>query len=161
MPWYSEYSSAGDLLWSAQFGVIGENYNEAYRILRFNWTGEPTWSPSMSLIQSSSSSIISIYVSWNGDTRTERWELLGASDSSGSDAVSLYNQSRTGFETTITFNTAVNSYGYYAVRALSADHTHLGVTEFTTSSQNGAVGRGGRRSLALMVLGIVIGLWAI
>ncbi|KAJ4473862.1 ASST-domain-containing protein [Lentinula aciculospora] len=139
MPWYSEYSSTGELLWSAQFGVIGGNYNEAYRMLRFNWTGEPTDPPSLQLVQSSSSNLTTVHVSWNGDTRTQKWELIGASDSSGSDAISLYNQSRSGFETTFTFNTAVNSYGFYAVRALSSSNTHLGITTFTTSTENGVV----------------------
>ncbi|KAJ4476163.1 ASST-domain-containing protein [Lentinula lateritia] len=138
MPWYSEYSSTGELLWTAQFGVIGGNYNEAYRMLRFNWTGEPTDSPSLQLVQSSSSNLTTIHVSWNGDTRTKKWELIGASDSSGSDALSLYNQTRSGFETTFTFNTAINSYDFYAVRAISSDNTHLGTSNFT-SSGNGAV----------------------
>ncbi|GAW08167.1 hypothetical protein LENED_010213 [Lentinula edodes] len=138
MPWYSEYSSTGELLWTAQFGVIGGNYNEAYRMLRFNWTGEPTDPPSLQLVQSSSSNLTTVHVSWNGDTRTEKWELIGASDSSGSDALSLYNQTRSGFETTFTFNTATNSYDFYAVRAISSDNTHLGTSNFT-SSGNGAV----------------------
>ncbi|KAF5358857.1 hypothetical protein D9757_012686 [Collybiopsis confluens] len=171
MPWYAEHSSTGDLLWSAQFGVIGESNNEAYRILRFNWTGTPTWSPSTSLIQSSSSSLITIHVSWNGDTQTTHWELLDSSSSSPSRSesvlVSLYNQSRTGFETTITFNTGNvnqgNGYEYYhAVRALSKDRNVLGISEYMKSTTNGALsairdGCAGRWSQIMGVL-IVVGL---
>ncbi|KAF9077620.1 ASST-domain-containing protein, partial [Rhodocollybia butyracea] len=151
MPWYGEFTSAGDLIWKAQFGVIGEGNNEAYRMLRFNWTGEPTAPPDLAVANTVSSSsgssnnMISFYVSWNGDTRTSRWELIGASDSSGSEAQSLYNQTRTGFETTITFNTAIKSHDYYAVRALSGNGTHLGTSNFTK------VGNG--------VLAVVIGGW--
>ncbi|KAJ3805401.1 hypothetical protein EV368DRAFT_16678, partial [Lentinula lateritia] len=102
------------------------------RMLRFNWTGEPTDPPSLQLIQSSSSNLTTVHVSWNGDTRTKKWELIGASDSSGSDALSLYNQTRSGFETTFTFNTAINSYDFYAVRAISSDNTHLATSNFTS-----------------------------
>jgi len=134
MPWYGEFTSAGDLIWKAQFGVIGEANNEAYRMLRFNWTGEPTAPPDVAIANTVSSSgsnnVISFYVSWNGDTRTSRWELIGAPDSSGSKTQSLYNQTRTGFETTINFNTAIKSHEFYAVRALSANGTHLGTSNF-------------------------------
>jgi len=103
-------------------------------MLRFNWTGEPTAPPDVAIANTVSSSgsnnVISFYVSWNGDTRTSRWELIGAPDSSGSKTQSLYNQTRTGFETTITFNTAIKSHEFYAVRALSANGTHLGTSNF-------------------------------
>ncbi|KAJ4488513.1 ASST-domain-containing protein [Lentinula aciculospora] len=145
MPWASEYSPSGELLWAAQFGVVGGNYNEGYRALRFNWTGEPTAPPSMSFIHSAKNNLTSVYASWNGDTRTERWELLGATDPSGSDAVSLYNKTRSGFETTITVNTAAHRYNYLAVRALGTENAPLGISEFTS------IGNG--------IVTLVIGAW--
>ncbi|KAE9398211.1 hypothetical protein BT96DRAFT_798416, partial [Gymnopus androsaceus JB14] len=81
--------------------------------LCFNWMGKPTTPPDMALQASSSSNILSMYASWSGNTRTAHWELPEASDSSSSDALSLYNQSCTGFKTTITYNTKVKSYNYY------------------------------------------------
>ncbi|KAJ3986085.1 ASST-domain-containing protein [Lentinula detonsa] len=139
MPWASEYSPSGELLWAAQFGVVGGNYNEGYRALRFNWTGEPTAPPSMSFIHTSKNNITSVYASWNGDTRTERWELIGATDSSGSGAASLYNKTRSGFETTITVNTAAHRYSYFAVRALGSGNVPLGISEFTNNGNGVAV----------------------
>ncbi|KAE9392556.1 hypothetical protein BT96DRAFT_944583 [Gymnopus androsaceus JB14] len=47
-PWWSEYTSTGDLIWTAQFGVNGGSYNEAC---------EP---PDMALQTSSSSNILSV-----------------------------------------------------------------------------------------------------
>ncbi|KAF9068689.1 hypothetical protein BDP27DRAFT_1199188, partial [Rhodocollybia butyracea] len=102
------------------------------RVLRYNWTGEPTAPPSMALAQSSEN-ITTVYVSWNGDTRTNLWELLGAQDSSGSGAVSLCNESRNGFETAITLSkTVLGKYNYVAVRALGEGNTSIGISNFTT-----------------------------
>ncbi|KAJ3818835.1 ASST-domain-containing protein [Lentinula raphanica] len=159
MPWASEYTSSGELLWAGQFGVVGGNNNEGYRTLRFNWTGEPTAPPSMSFVHSSKSNITSIYASWNGDTRTERWELLGATDPSGSGAVSLYNKTRSGFETTITVNTAAHRYSYFAVRALGSDNVPLGTSEFINNGNGAAALTTGVQRTALMAVGILFAIY--
>ncbi|KAF9075388.1 hypothetical protein BDP27DRAFT_1029915 [Rhodocollybia butyracea] len=59
---------------------------------------------------------------------------MGASDSSGSGRVSLYNATKNGFETTIIVSTAVNSYSYYAVRAIGRAGQVLGASDFVNST---------------------------
>ncbi|KAE9406703.1 hypothetical protein BT96DRAFT_987257 [Gymnopus androsaceus JB14] len=136
MPWSSEYSADGELLWAGQFGIVAfaSTGPENQRLLLL-WT----------LPNHSKSNLLSVHASWNGDTRTKKWELLGASDSSGSNTVSLYNQTRSGFETSITINTANQKYDYLAVRAFGAENTPLGVSDFV-STGNG-------------VAALVIGAW--
>ncbi|KIK63569.1 hypothetical protein GYMLUDRAFT_162867 [Collybiopsis luxurians FD-317 M1] len=155
MPWASEYTSSGELLWVAQFGVIGGNNNEAYRTLRFNWTGEPTAPPSVKIIKSSASNSSNVYASWNGDTRTERWELLGSNDSSGSAASSISNTSRSGFETTITVNTSAHKFDFFAVRALGEGNTSLGVSDFSSIQNRGSRLIIGSWKLLLAVISLV------
>ncbi|KAF5391737.1 hypothetical protein D9757_001826 [Collybiopsis confluens] len=132
MPWISEYTSSGELLWVAQFGVVGGDFNEAYRALRYNWSGEPTAPPSIKVIRSSIDNTSNAYVSWNGDTRTQLWELLGSNISSVSGAMSLSNTSRRSFETALTVNTTAHKFNFLAVRALDEGNVSLGVSEFSS-----------------------------
>jgi len=127
LPWTGEYTAAGDLIWTTQFGV-GDV--ESYRALRYNWTGTPTDPPSVEHVHSVKSNLTSFYASWNGATEIVKWELFGAADSSGSNSVSLYNQTKTGFETTITISTAAHAYNFYAVRAVGSSEKVLGTSAF-------------------------------
>ncbi|KAJ3991553.1 ASST-domain-containing protein [Lentinula boryana] len=149
LPWTGEYTPDGDLLWTAQFGV-GDV--ESYRALRYNWTGTPTDSPSIDLVSASTSNLLSVHASWNGATEIVKWELYGASDSSGSNSISLYNQTKNGFETTITVS---NAYSHYAVRAIGKSNQVLGSSDFVSSP---AIRLGGRFALALLSASIVLGL---
>ncbi|KAJ3793157.1 ASST-domain-containing protein [Lentinula aff. detonsa] len=149
LPWTGEYTPDGDLLWTAQFGV-GDV--ESYRALRYNWTGTPTDSPSIDLVSASTSNLLSVHASWNGATGIVKWELYGASDSSGSNSISLYNQTKSGFETTITIS---NAYSHYAVRAIGKSNQVLGSSDFVSSS---AIRLGGKFALALLSASVVLGL---
>ncbi|KAJ3822750.1 ASST-domain-containing protein [Lentinula raphanica] len=152
LPWTGEYAPNGDLLWTIQFGV-GDV--ESYRALRYNWTATPTDSPSIDLVPASKSNLLSAHASWNGATEIVKWELYGASDSSGSNSISLYNKTKDGFETTITVSTVSNSYDYYAVRAIGKSNKVLGVSEFI-STNAAPVRIVGQVALAILSAGIVV-----
>ncbi|KAJ3980810.1 ASST-domain-containing protein [Lentinula detonsa] len=145
LPWTGEYSPDGDLLWTIQFGV-GDV--ESYRALRYNWTATPTDSPSIELVGASKSNLLSAHASWNGATEIVKWELYGASDSSGSNSISLYNKTKDGFETTITVSTVSNSYSHYAVRAIGKSNQILGTSDFVSASSGLRVT--GRTALAFL-----------
>ncbi|EEB86899.1 hypothetical protein MPER_15986, partial [Moniliophthora perniciosa FA553] len=131
------------------------------RALRYNWTGRPTTNPSIELIHGKSS-LLSIFASWNGATDIQRWELFGASDAEGTNAVSLYNRTKTGYETTITIPTNLEKYDEYthfAVRALDGGNEPLGRSDFV--SLNGVMKT--RLSSESSFIGGVVGalLWAV
>ncbi|KAK7047094.1 hypothetical protein VNI00_006758 [Paramarasmius palmivorus] len=131
IPWFAEYTSTGDLLWTAQFGTDTEV--SGYRTLRYNWTGYPSTTPSIQLV-TGASALLSVHASWNGATEINKWELLGASDGSGSGAVSLYNRTKTGFETTITISTKNNGYSHFAMRAIDRNNQPLGRSVFVSGA---------------------------
>ncbi|KAI3604433.1 hypothetical protein WG66_008194 [Moniliophthora roreri] len=132
MPWLAEYSSTGDLVWCTQFGATTDV--SGYRTLRYNWTGYPTTTPSIQLVGGGASALLSIHASWNGATEINKWELLGASDESGSGAMSLYNRTRTGYETTITVSTKNNAYSHFAMRAIDRNNQPLGRSNFVSGA---------------------------
>ncbi|KAL1742189.1 ASST-domain-containing protein [Schizophyllum fasciatum] len=119
-PFFQEFDSDGNSLWEVHFGVGNV---QAYRAYRFNWTGLPSASPSFSVVGDSSNR--TGYAWWNGATELASWELFG---SSGADAVSLVNTSRTDFETPIAFDSWGN-YTSYKVVALDSEGQVLGRSE--------------------------------
>ncbi|KAL0062350.1 hypothetical protein AAF712_010761 [Marasmius tenuissimus] len=149
-PWLAEYTSSGELLWTAQFGV---NNVQNYRALRYNWTGTPNTSPSVEMIRGRTS-ILSFYASWNGATEITKWEILGATDADGSGTVSLYNRTKAGFETAITIGANnLEKYSHFAVRAINRQNQPLGRSEFQqpSSASRSRVGRIGMCLLAVAV----------
>ncbi|KAK7047116.1 hypothetical protein VNI00_006781 [Paramarasmius palmivorus] len=137
-----EYAASGEMLWTAQFGV--DTQVSGYRALRYNWTGNPATIPSIELVQGKSS-MLSIYASWNGATEINKWELLGSSDTNGSGAVSLYNRTKTGFETTITISTSLEKYDdytHFAMRAIDRSGQPLGTSHYVSLSSAGGLSTG-------------------
>ncbi|KAJ4466237.1 hypothetical protein J3R30DRAFT_3311249, partial [Lentinula aciculospora] len=124
------------------------------RALRYNWTGTPTDSPSLELVNSPKSNLLSVHASWNGATDIVKWELYGASDSSGSNSISLYNKTKSDFETTITVSTVSNSYSHYAVRAIGKSNQVLGSSDFVSSSS--AIKITGRTAFAALSVFITL-----
>lgn len=108
-PAFTEFSSAGNMLFDAHFVAP----IESYRAYRFEWTGRPTSRPT--LVAKSAASGPTLYVSWNGDTLTASYQFLaGASPTSLTPVATV---ARSGFETSAT---VANPGPYFAVRALSA-----------------------------------------
>jgi hypothetical protein len=98
------------------------------RVLNFDWTGTPTTNPALAVFEEASGSV-SAYVSWNGATEVASWELMGAMDQSGSDAVSIHNATKTGFETTMTQELDAD-YTHFSALARGADGQVLGKSDF-------------------------------
>jgi hypothetical protein len=116
-PYFSEFSSAGTVLYDAHF----HGSYQAYRGYRFAWTGAPTSPPTA--VVSSSGSHRSVYVSWNGDTRTATWRLLAGS--SAKTLAPVATAARTGFETALSPPAAAP---FYAVQALDAGGAVIGTS---------------------------------
>lgn len=61
-------------------GLLGEAV-ENYRGFRYNWTGIPNEAPAIVALKDEKKESTSIYVSWNGDTRTKSWRFYEVEDS--------------------------------------------------------------------------------
>ena len=117
-PYFSEYSSSGQLLFDAHM----HGSYESYRAYRFPWTGAPQDQPALAA-KAASAGRVTAYASWNGDTRTASWRLLaGASAQSLAPVATV---SRSGFETTLQ---SPGTATYVAVQALDAAGAVLGTS---------------------------------
>jgi Arylsulfotransferase (ASST) len=116
-PYFSEFSASGQLLFDAHM----HGSYQAYRGYRFQWTGAPVGAPSIAL--TSAGKKVTVYSSWNGDTRTATWQLLAGSSATHLKPVA--RAARTGFETALT---APASAAYYAVQALDASGAAIGTS---------------------------------
>jgi hypothetical protein len=117
-PYFSEYSASGQLLFDAH---LHGSY-ESYRGYRFPWTGTPAGAPLLAAVPAAGGRV-SVYASWNGDTRTASWQLLAGS--SPTTLAPVASAPRSGFETAITTPGAAP---YVAVRALDASGAVLSVS---------------------------------
>ncbi|KAH8601831.1 ASST-domain-containing protein [Bisporella sp. PMI_857] len=72
----TEFKSDGTPIFHAYLdsGYLGIGV-ENYRGFRYNWTGIPNEAPAIVALQDEETATTSIYVSWNGDTRTRRWRF--------------------------------------------------------------------------------------
>ncbi|KGB75134.2 hypothetical protein CNBG_0972 [Cryptococcus deuterogattii R265] len=138
VPFFSEYSSNGTLLCSAQFGVGNV---QGYRVLRSNWTGYPRTTPALTVISNTTTNQYDIYTSWNGATEVSSWVLYGATSLSGSASSSKLNQvNKTTFETyfSLSKDTAA-SYPWVQARAVSSNGTILGYSDYVSLNGSGSV----------------------
>ncbi len=117
-PYFSEYTSAGTLLYDAHF----HGSYQAYRAYRFGWTGVPGGKPAA--VASASAGKLTVYVSWNGDTRTATWRLLAGA--SASSLAPVASATRTGFETALQ---APAPAAYVAVQALDSSGAVIGTSK--------------------------------
>jgi hypothetical protein len=117
-PYFSEFSAGGQLLYDAHM----HGSYQAYRAYRFPWTGTPTEPPAIAATASANGPV-SVYASWNGDTRTASWQLLAGA--SATQLAPVASSPRTGFETEIT---APAHEAFVAVQALGAEGAVLGTS---------------------------------
>lgn len=115
LPYFSEYSAAGQLLYLGKL----PGPDESYRAFRSPWVGLPPGRPSLALTAPGG-----LYASWNGATQIAAWRLLAGS-SEASLAPAGEPVARQGFETQITPTTAAP---YYAVQALDSSGQALGTS---------------------------------
>ncbi|PMD36995.1 hypothetical protein L207DRAFT_465038 [Hyaloscypha variabilis F] len=78
---------------SGALGVGVENY----RAFRYNWTGIPNEEPAIVALKSRKGS--KVFVSWNGDTETEKWAFYGSGREGVGKLRFLGEKRGTGFET--------------------------------------------------------------
>ena len=124
-PYFSEFSPGGALLFDA---YMHGSY-QSYRAYRFPWTGSPSSPPAIATGSTPSASPahagapVTVYASWNGDTRTASWRVLGGP--SPQQLTPVTSAARTGFETAIVTPAAEP---YVAVQALDATGAVLGTS---------------------------------
>jgi hypothetical protein len=116
-PYFSEFSSSGQLLYDAHF----HGSYQAYRGYRFAWTGAPAGAPTA--VVSGSPANQTVFVSWNGDTRTATWRLLDGT--SAKSLAPVATATRTGFETALRPPAPAP---YFAVQALDAGGAVIGTS---------------------------------
>ena len=123
-PYFSELSAQGQLLFDAHM----HGSYESYRAYHFPWTGAPAGGPAIAALpsaggRSSPGGPVTVYASWNGDTRTASWRVLAGSSPRALTTVAT--AARTGFETAIP---TPGPERYLAVAALDASGAMLGVS---------------------------------
>jgi outer membrane protein assembly factor BamB len=114
-PYFSEFSASGQLLYDAHW----HGSYQSYRTMRFQWTGAPSEPPAIAA--STAGGRMTVYASWNGDTRTASWRVLAGP--SAQQLTPVAGAPRDGFETAIAVPVAE---GYVAVQALGAAGEVLG-----------------------------------
>ena len=117
-PYFSEFNSANQLVYDAHW----HGSYQSYRSYRFPWAGAPPHGPALALTAPSPSTL-NAYVSWNGDTRTASWRLLGGA--SPNSLTPLTMVPKAGFETTITLPSQPP---YVAVQAIDGSGNVLGTS---------------------------------
>jgi hypothetical protein len=120
-PLFSEFSSNGELLFSANFPPEVESY----RAFRFPWKGQPSDDPAM-VAERGSDDEVTLYASWNGATEVATWEVLAGPDPERLKPVG--SVPRHGFETAITVGTAER---YVGVQAKDSRGRVLGTSKAT------------------------------
>ncbi len=116
-PYFSEFSAGGQLLYDAHM----HGTYQSYRSYRFAWTGTPSEPPAVAAV--SAGGQMTVYASWNGDTRTASWRVLAGP--SAQQLTPVASAARSGFETAIAAPVAE---GYVAVQALGAGGEVLGTS---------------------------------
>lgn len=118
-PYFSEFTAGGQLLYDAHM----HGSYEAYRTYRFPWTGTPTQPPAIAASSAGAGKPVTVYASWNGDTRTASWQVLAGP--SPQQLAPVASAPRSGFETAIATPSAE---AYVAVQALDASGAVLGTS---------------------------------
>jgi Arylsulfotransferase (ASST) len=110
LPNFTEFDSAGNVLFDATLGLSVSDY----RTYLAPWSAQPKTLPSVAA-QVGADGSVTVEASWNGATDVNAWQVLAGSAASALSPVATVN--RSGFETTTTVG--VNP-GYLAVAALGS-----------------------------------------
>ena len=112
-PDFTEFDRQGHVALDASFGRQGGRPGteaDSYRAYRFDWVGHPSDAPRVAIRPGK------LYVSWNGATAVERWDVLAGADPQHLRRVAT--RAKTGFETAIPLRGAR---GYVEVQAVGRD----------------------------------------
>jgi len=106
IPVMEEFSNAGEVLTTIQFGAAeprpGGGFLSpakptlSYRAFKQPWVGCPRSKPDV-VAESNANGTTSVYVSWNGATEVEAWEVFGGNSTNTME--SLKTVAKVGFET--------------------------------------------------------------
>jgi hypothetical protein len=118
-PFYSEFGPDGKLLYDASFPT----QVESYRAFRFPWKGLPEDRPAV-VAEAGPEDRVTIYVSWNGATEVDTWQVLSGGDPDKLEPAG--SAARKGFETAVTLYT---SEPYVAVEAKDGSGRVLSTSE--------------------------------
>ncbi len=116
-PYFSEYSSRGQLLYDAHM----HGSYESYRAYRFPWSAVPAAPPAIAAGDTGGHT--TVFASWNGATDVASWTVLGGSSPSTLSPVA--SAAKSGFETSIP---TPGSEPYVAVQALAGSGAVLGTS---------------------------------
>ncbi|KAL2815218.1 ASST-domain-containing protein [Aspergillus cavernicola] len=94
----TEFSEKGDVLFHAYLDSYPNSHVQSYRGFRFPWTGYSGEEPAVVAL-GGLTGLVSIYVSWNGDTETASWEFYLVEGGAGGGRRYLGTKPRTSFET--------------------------------------------------------------
>ncbi len=96
-PYFSEFSAGGQLLFDAHM----RGSYQSYRAYRFPWTGAPTEAPAIAIAAPAqpAGGAVTVYASWNGDTRAASWRVLAGP--SPAQLAPVAEAARSGFQTAI------------------------------------------------------------
>ena len=131
-PYFSEFNSAGKMVFDARF----TSNTSSYRAYRMAWSGQPTTPPSIAVAPNNDGTT-EVWASWNGATTVSSWRVLAGP--SPTSAVPLLTASKGGFETAIAAPTGMP---YFAVQALdSGGHVLAGSGAAAAPAHIGIVGR--------------------
>ncbi len=114
--YFSEFNAKGQMIFDGRF-VDG---NDSYRAYRELWEGTPQRPPAVTA--STSGSLTTIYMSWNGATTVSYWRILGGS--SPNSLQTITTEPKQGFETEV----QIAPEAYVAVQALDARGRTLGAS---------------------------------
>ncbi|HEX4837586.1 MAG TPA: arylsulfotransferase family protein [Solirubrobacteraceae bacterium] len=118
VPYFSEYTAAGALVFDAHLPAK----TESYRGYRFQWTGAPTGSPSVAA-GAGPAGTTTVYASWNGATSVAGWRVLAGAATN--QLAPVASAAASGFETAVA---APGAPAYVAVQALDGAGNVLGTS---------------------------------
>jgi hypothetical protein len=130
IPWFTEFSRSGKVLFDVNFGkglarIKGPNQDaDTYRAFRFVWDGHPTDKPAAAVSGGK------LYVSWNGATEVAKWQVMSGKDNDSLKAGKTV--AKAGFETAIALQGAKGP--AFAARALDASGRILGTSRAVQAS---------------------------
>jgi len=118
-PYFSEFSSSGQLLFD---GHMHGSY-ESYRTYRFPWVGTPSTAPAIAAVTNPTRTA-TVYASWNGATQVASWRVLAGA--SPTQLAPVATAADAGFETAIATPAPAP---YVEVQALEAAGAVLGTSK--------------------------------
>lgn len=120
LPYFSEYSPTGKLLY---LGALHAP-DESYRSYKQPWVGLPVTKPAITIVPGTTSNSLFVGMSWNGATKVTSWIVFAGGSPSSLTPIGPAIPTQ-GFETAVA---SVNPGPYYAVQALGHSGEVLGTS---------------------------------